>query len=429
MSSTKPPLSSPDRFHILDLFAGPGGLDVAAHFLGVKSLGVEWDGNACETRYWAGLPTIHADVSQFRRERFHELPETINVLAGGPPCQTYSVAGHGKGRKALDRVETLLGSIVKGDRTDAEIDAKISELSPGDPRTGLVLEPLRYLLKSIDSRGPSSIKAIILEQVPAVKALWDAYADVLQYELPRNVKYVVDVKTLRTEEYGVPQTRKRTVLIARLVEHGMKNDPIKLPAPTHLPFARKSSPPKTDSPINTQPALIDMAERAKAQHQLVACVTMETALAKTRTAPYTVVSNYGQGGDPKKRGRRHSSEPAFTVTGKVSRNVVLEDDEESRKSKFTIAEAGVLQTFPADYPWRGGDLSQQVGNAVPPRFGMHVLRAALGLDSTEMPEPLTNWPEVRPQEREALRAAGCGDRSGCPNDGKHPTVIQETSGL
>ena len=32
-----------DGVRILDLFAGPGGLDVAAHFLGFKSIGIEWD--------------------------------------------------------------------------------------------------------------------------------------------------------------------------------------------------------------------------------------------------------------------------------------------------------------------------------------------------------------------------------------------------
>jgi DNA (cytosine-5)-methyltransferase 1 len=74
-----------DEIRILDLFAGPGGLDVAAHFLGFKSIGIEWDRNACETRYAAGLPTIHADVSTMRETRFDEIPKSVDVLAGGPP--------------------------------------------------------------------------------------------------------------------------------------------------------------------------------------------------------------------------------------------------------------------------------------------------------------------------------------------------------
>jgi site-specific DNA-cytosine methylase len=45
--------------------------------------------------------------------------------------------------------------------------------------------------------------------------------------------------------------------------------------------------------------------------------------------------------------------------------------------RFTHAEAGQLQTFPADYPWSGADIAQQIGNAVPPRLAAAVLGAML----------------------------------------------------
>lgn len=41
-------------------------------------------------------------------------------------------------------------------------------------------------------------------------------------------------------------------------------------------------------------------------------------------------------------------------------------------------EAGALQSFPADHPWSGRDIGQQIGNAVPPRLGAALLTAALG---------------------------------------------------
>jgi DNA (cytosine-5)-methyltransferase 1 len=52
---------------------------------------------------------------------------------------------------------------------------------------------------------------------------------------------------------------------------------------------------------------------------------------------------------------------------------------ETELDRFTVAEAGRLQTFPLDYPWAGKDVSQQIGNAIPPRLAAHVLAAALGL--------------------------------------------------
>lgn len=134
---------------------------------------------------------------------------------------------------------------------------------------------------------------------------------------------------------------------------------------------------------------------------------------------FFVVSNYGSGGDSKNRGRRLSSEPAFTVTGKISRNKVyrsVAEYEAEKPDRFTIPESGVLQTFPYNFPWSGNDRAQQVGNAVPPRFGMHVLSMALRGKAPTKDElrAATTWPTVPGTTTESLREIGCGDRSQCP---------------
>lgn len=367
-----------DTFKIVDLFAGPGGFDVAARNLGVEVVeGIEWDKDACATRLAADLHTECGDVRKFGPERYPE----ANVLVGGPPCQTFTVAGNGEGRAALNEVSKFAERYaeVKIVEDFASIGEELKHLS--DERTGLVLEPLRWALEALLRETTRPYQAIVLEQVPAVLPVWEVFAGILGgkgYE-------VADPKVLRTEEFGVPQTRRRAIMIARWAGEGalLQGKP-ELPEPTHWHYSRSTT-------------------RGTGTSRLEEPVAMEKVLA--RQTPYEVVSNYGTGGDPKARGRRRHNEPSATVTGKGSRNKLVWGDH--KLGEFDLHELGQLQTFPADYPWRrrNGDdakapgarsvIAQQIGNAVPPRFGMHILAAALGLDAAlerALKRPLTWQP-------------------------------------
>lgn len=313
---------------ITELFAGPGGLGAAAAALGLHGQGVEWDANAVATRRAAGLPTIHADV---RRHGPADFPGA-RILAAGPPCQTFTGAGLGEGKREL----ALVVEGVKKTAAREEVD----EEAFSDPRTPLVLQPLKWAIGAIDLGR--SYGAIVLEQVREALPIWEAYADMLRLE-----GYEVATGVLRTEQYGLPQTRRRAVLVARL------GAPVALPAPTHRAY-RKGVPQHEGDPA------------------LLPWVSMGEALGEIQ--PFTVVSNYGTGGDPRNRGRRHSTEPAATVTGKISRFRVI-DSLGRELPRFTHAEAGQLQGFPADWPWSGKDVAQQVGNACPVPLGAALLRA------------------------------------------------------
>ncbi|MFE0039402.1 DNA cytosine methyltransferase [Streptomyces sp. NPDC059015] len=313
---------------IVDLFAGPGGMDHGAHMAGVPSVGIEWDVNAVATRIAAGLATVHGDVRTYGPRDFPD----ATILTGGPPCQTFTIAGDGSGRAELDRIITAVKQMGAGDHVDPSMFA--------DERTALILEPLRWAIEDFEC----GYNAIVLEQVPQALPVWEAYAEVLRAE-----GYSVATGILRAEQYGVPQTRRRAVLVARLVGDAV------LPAPTHRPY-RKGVPQHEGDP------------------RLLPWLSMADTL--PNRGPFTVISNYGTGGDPKNRGRRTSAEPAFTVTGKISR-LRLVDPDGRELPRLTPSEAGRLQGFPADWPWSGCEIPQQIGNACPPPLATALIRAAL----------------------------------------------------
>lgn len=309
------------------LFAGPGGMDIPAEAQDIRTVGIEWDASTVATRIAAGLATVHGDVTRYGPA---DLPG--DVLFGGPPCQTFTQTGSGSGRREL----ALVIEGVKKLSAREQVDTTAFD----DQRTPLVLEPLRWAIESIDLGRP--YKAIVLEQVPAVLPIWEAYADMLRLE-----GYSAATGVLATEQYGVPQTRRRAVFIARL------GGEAHLPAPTHRPY-KKGAPQHEGDPT------------------LLPWVSMGDALDR---GPFAVISNYGTGGDPRNRGRRSSSEPAFTVTGKVSR-LRLVDPDGNELPRLTASEAGRLQGFPADWPWSGSDISQQIGNACPVQLAAALFQAA-----------------------------------------------------
>lgn len=52
------------------------------------------------------------------------------------------------------------------------------------------------------------------------------------------------------------------------------------------------------------------------------------------------------------------------------------DTEHAGATRITPAEAGLLQTFPFEYPWSGTKtkIGEQIGNCIPPLFAYHILK-------------------------------------------------------
>lgn len=261
---------------VLDLFRGAGGWSVAARALGLTDDGVECMPEANATATAAGFNTLSHDV----RDLDYRFLQVYKGLIASPPCQTFSLAGKGKGREALEAVLKACEQFKSEAETDWPEYAELAEAT-GDERTALVLEPLRAALSMPD------LEWVAWEQVPTVRPVWEACAEVL-----RSHGWSVWTGVLQAEKYGVPQTRKRAVLTASKVRE------VSEPTPTHSAYYPRN-PSKVDAGM---PRWVSMAQALGLADECI------------------MRSNYGTGGDASKRGERTQDEPAPTVTSKIDRN-------------------------------------------------------------------------------------------------------------
>jgi DNA (cytosine-5)-methyltransferase 1 len=357
----------------LDIFAGPGGWDVAARDLGICTLGIEFDESACQTRRAAGLKTIEGDVRNYGPV-VAERNEHQGLIAS-PPCQTFSAAGNGAGRRALDTVCDSIWKMAKHEELP-EFD---------DERTALVLEPLRYVLLAYYAWAP--YRWLAFEQVPAVLPVWEEMARVF-----RMFGYSVATGKLNAEQYGVPQTRTRAILIASLDRE------VELPKPTHSKYYART-PAKTDPGVQLW---VSMAEAlgwgmTHRPYPTVACSSKTGGpdkekvggsgaraqiYAELEAGRWKFTTNYLRANATV----RDIEEPAPTITAghDFGERRWLLDKPLGDQSAVRVSEeeAAILQSFPEDHPWQGtkSNKFRQIGNAIPPLLAAAVLKAALGLE-------------------------------------------------
>lgn len=224
-------------------------------------------------------------------------------IVASSPCPPFSTVGNGEGRKDLELVQELMDIAASGG--DSRLDFRRRSQ---DPRSVLSVEPLRWVLH----HRPDWTA---WEQVPGALPLWEHAADLLV-----NVGYNVWVGLLDAVNYSVPQNRKRAILMAHLTKLVSRPEP-------------------------TAPRV------------------MRDVL-KGRGLPKDAVLSMGRSRGTK----RTLDQPAPTIMfGKSPSGVSWLTPKGVLIRPLELEEALLLQGFPADYPMRGGKVSQhrQVGDAVP----------------------------------------------------------------
>lgn len=298
--------------------AGPGGWCEGLRLAGWTgtNLGIELDTDACRTAVAAGHTRVQADITAFPVDH---LKGRVTGLIMSPPCPPWSRSGNGGGH--VDQA-AVLDRITAHARHQAPAKADWA-----DPRSPLTAEPMRYAV----ALRPDWIA---LEQVPAVLPIWQHTAALLQ-----ELGYYTWCGVLRTEEYGVPQTRTRAILTASL------HHPVTEPCPTHQAYRGPS-----DNGDLITPRWVSMRDAIG--------WGLDDRPAWTVTAGGVATGGAEVFGNAKCRARLRA------VVGS------------SRPVQPTVAETGVLQSFRPDYPWTGSTQKQreQAGNAVPPLLAAAVLR-------------------------------------------------------
>ncbi|MDR6142069.1 DNA (cytosine-5)-methyltransferase 1 [Microbacterium foliorum] len=290
----------------VDHFAGTGW-SVAARWLGILEYGVEIMPEAIRTRRAVGFRTIYRDVWA---GLLHPWLVPLHLLyIASPPCQTFSVAGRGTGRKALEMVLMLIASGAWKD--PAKLRAAGADL--GDDRTALVLTPLAHIW----AHRP---QLVALEQVPTVLPVWEAMADVM-----RGLGYSVWTGNLQAEQFGVPQTRKRAILMARL------DGPVAPPVPTHSRYYPRD-PQRLDEGVQKW-------------------VSMAEALGWGMTArPYPTIATGTEGGgtDPAALGGSGARKNVYTerAAGRWSPSGDIDNDTDGGILRLQASDASTLQSFP-----------------------------------------------------------------------------------
>jgi DNA (cytosine-5)-methyltransferase 1 len=368
----------------VELFAGAGGLGMGLSLAGFRHRAVvEWNRYACDTirrnrsmrhRLVADWPLHTGDV---RDIDFGAMADDVDVVAGGPPCQPFSMGGKHQAQGDARDMFPAMADVIRQLRPRAFIVENVKGLT-----RPVFADYFGYIIARLE----------FPEMVRANGEAWPDHRRRLRQQKASGrltgLTYDVTVQQVNAADYGVPQKRQRVFII------GFRNDlglQWSLPAPTHSRDALLA-----DQWVNGQ-----YWERHKVPHDkrnagMTASGDFAARLRDRQTASgiawRTVRDALSSLPDPEFDPEAaqcfpdHRFQPGVKFypghTGSVldlpaktlkagdhgvpgGENALVHPDGTGRY--FTVRESARLQTFPDDYVFQGSwsEAMRQLGNAVP----------------------------------------------------------------
>ncbi|HET6576627.1 MAG TPA: DNA cytosine methyltransferase [Fimbriiglobus sp.] len=367
------------RFTVLSLFSGGMGLDIGLEKTGqFKHLAcVEKVPAFCETILRnrdadrlgnRDLKVYQQDIGKLHTEQvMRDLglePGTLDLLIGGPPCQTFSTTG--KRATVQDPRGTLLWQFLRF----------VQDLRPKfflmENVRGLMSAALRHrpIKDRPDKGGPP------LEPDEEPGSVIQHFLQDLRYS------YRIDCFEVNAVNYGAPQLRERAIFVGNRF-----NRLVEFPAPTHgerreqgrtlfdtsedgelKPF--RTLRDALEGLVETDPVMMDFSPRKKRYLSLVPEGSNWRSLPPEVAKESMGKAYHAKGGRSGWWRRLTFDLPCPTiVTMPNHAGTALCHPTETRA--LTLRECARVQEFPDDWEFRGTAQQQytQVGNAVPVRLG------------------------------------------------------------
>lgn len=208
----------PSSLRSLELFTGAGGLALGTHLAGFHHAALlEWNRDACETLRTNAMAGAVPGIEEWRvlqgdvRAVAFEEFGLVDLVAGGPPCQPFSIAGKHQG---MDDSRNMIPEFIRAIRALTP-RAFILENVKGLQRPGF---QSYYSYIRLQLTYPTVVRRSGEDWPDHLRRLEDIHTSGRFEDLRYNV---VD-ELLNAADYGVPQVRERVFLVGFRSDTGIR---------------------------------------------------------------------------------------------------------------------------------------------------------------------------------------------------------------